>query len=65
MAIISELKQNFVIEGEDVEGDYIFFEFYGTMDQAQIECEKTLEFAGGGHLDIFDEEGNFIDDVEW
>lgn len=68
MEFNSNIKQEFNIEGEDVCGEYIQFYFYGTLEQARIECEKTLDYAGGGHLDIFlsgDCDDQFIEDVEW
>lgn len=57
----------FYVVGEDVEGDIIEFDFNGDIDSCVLKCEKTLAFAGGGHLDIFiveDEHDVFVQDVE-
>lgn len=59
-----EDKHVFDIEGEDIDGDYIQFEFEGTIEEARNECYKTLDWVGGGHLDIFLVEGQFIEDFE-
>lgn len=55
--------QMFHIEGEDLDGDFIEFDFEGDIDSCILDCEKTLAFAGGGHLDIFLDDC-FIQDVE-
>lgn len=55
--------QMFHIEGEDLDGDFIEFDFEGDIDSCILDCEKTLVFAGGGHLDIFLDD-RFIQDVE-
>lgn len=57
----------FYVEGEDLDGEYIEFDFNGDIDSCVLECEKTLALAGGGHLDIFiveDEHEVFVRDVE-
>lgn len=54
----------FDIHGEDIDGEFIDFEFIGTIEEAREECRKILEFCGGGHLDIFDENDQFIEDYE-
>lgn len=55
-----------VITGESVDGEYIEYEFEGDVDQITLNCEKTLAFCGGGHLDVWDETGEeFLWDVEW
>lgn len=57
----------FYVVGEDIEGDIIECDFEGDLDSCVLECEKTLAFAGGGHLDIFiveDEHEVFVRDVE-
>ncbi len=61
---IGDDTHKFDLRGEDAEGDYIEFSFIGTIEEARIECRKTLEFCGGGYLDIFDEDGQFIEDYE-
>ena len=58
----------FYVVGENIDGELIVYEFEGTLEDCKIEAEKTLEFVGGGHLDIFlndeDHDNMFICDVE-
>lgn len=56
-------NQMFHVEGEDLDGDFIEFDFEGDIDSCVLDCEKTLAFASGGHLDIFLDD-RFIQDVE-
>lgn len=53
----------FYVIGEDVEGDIIECYFEGDLNSCILDCEMTLTFAGGGHLDIFLDD-QFIQDVE-
>ena len=56
---------NFFIEGENIDGEYIQFEYIGSLEGAREACIKMLNAYDGGHLDIFDGPGDkFIDDVE-
>lgn len=46
--------------------DYSTEEFYTTDNYKQLIewIEGDLEDCGGGHADIYDEDGDFVDDVE-
>jgi len=62
------MAQIYHIVGEDINDDIIEFDFEGTIEDARIECDKILGFAGGGHLDIMiitDSEDIFVEDIEW
>lgn len=57
----------FYVMGENVDGDFIDFDFNGDIDSCVLACEETLASVGGGHLDIFiveDEHEVFVQDVE-
>ena len=61
------MNKNFYVVGETIDGEIIEYEFEGILENCKIDAEKTLAFAGGGHLDIFiihDDEDEFICDVE-
>ena len=61
------MNKNFYIVGEDIDGEIIEYEFEGILENCKIDAEKTLAFAGGGHLDIFVCYGDydeFVGDVE-
>lgn len=61
------MNEIFYVVGEDIDGAIIEYEFEGIFENCKIDAEKTLAFAGGGHLDIFiihDDYDEFIDDVE-
>lgn len=61
------MNKNFYIVGEDIDGEIIEYEFEGILENCKIDAEKTLAFAGGGHLDIFvchDDYDEFVGDVE-
>ena len=53
------------VQGETVEGEFIVFDM-DTENLMEVidHCNEVLTDLGGGHLDIFDEEDQFIDDVE-
>ena len=63
---------SFVLEGENVNGDFLQFEytfenaesFSDACNFAENTAVQILESENGGHLDIFNEEGMFINDVE-
>ncbi len=56
----------FFIAGEDIDGEIYEFESYAkTLEDCRKECQEYLETLDGGHFDIFDADGKFIDDVEW
>lgn len=62
----------FLLEGENIDGDLIstYYEFENCEDTtdalklAEKEAETILKDENGGHIDIFDEDGNFMVDVE-
>lgn len=55
----------YYVEGENVDGDYIAYEpEYIDLEDIKIECEKVLAYEGGGHFDIFNNDGNYIACVE-
>ena len=61
------MNKTFYVVGEDINGEFIEYKFNGILENCKIDAEKTLAFAGGGHLDIFiihDDHDEFIDDVE-
>ena len=61
------MNKNFYVVGEDLDGELIEYEFEGILENCKIDAEKTLAFAGGGHLDIFmicDDHDEFVGDVE-
>ncbi len=61
------MNKTFYVVGEDLDGEFIEYEFEGILENCKIDAEKTLAFAGGGHLDIFiihDNCDEFIDYVE-
>lgn len=61
------MNKTFYVVGEDLDGEFIEYEFEGILENCKIDAEKTLAFAGGGHLDIFiihDDCDEFIDYVE-
>ena len=63
---------HFLLEGETVEGDLIceFVEFENCEDSldaqrlAENEAVQLLKHLDGGHIDIFDEDGTFLVDIE-
>jgi len=63
---------SFVLEGENVNGDFLQFEytfenaesFSDACNLAEDTAVKILESEDGGHLDIYNDEGMFITDVE-
>ena len=63
---------SFTFEGENTDGDLLtdYFELEG-MESFKEACEfaekeaiQMLEDECGGHIDIFDGDGKFINDVE-
>ena len=61
-------KNFYTVVGEDIDGEIIEYEFEGILENCKIDAEKTLAFAGGGHLDIFvchDDYDEFVGDVEF
>jgi len=62
----------FAFEGENVDGDlltdYVEFEnvesFKDACELAELEATNMLKAENGGHIDIFDTDGQFINDVE-
>ena len=61
------MNKVFHVMGEDLDGEFIEYDYAGILDNCVIDAKKTLAFAGGGHLDIFvihDDEDEFICDVE-
>lgn len=61
------MNKTFYVVGEDIDGELIEYEFEGILENCKIDAEKTLAFAGSGHLDIFiihDDHDEFICDVE-
>ena len=61
----------FMLEGETVEGDLIVESFtteassqFDAYDQSRARAIEILDELDGGHIDIFDEDGVFINDVE-
>ncbi len=63
---------NLFLEGENIDGDFIatdiefenYKNFNNAIKDAEEEATEILKNVGGGHIDIFDEDGNFITDVE-
>jgi len=63
---------SFILEGENVDGDFlqscVEFEnaesFKDACELANKEAVNMLKFENGGHIDIFDIDGKFINDVE-
>ena len=66
------MNYSFILEGENIDGDFLQEEwefenvesFYDACVLVEQEAEKLLKENGGGHIDIFDVEGNFINDIE-
>ena len=66
------MNVTFWFEGENIDGDFlqsaIEFEnvesFNDACKLAEKEAIRVLRFNGGGHMDILDEQGTFINDVE-
>lgn len=56
--------EEYTVQGESVDGDFIQFGFEGTLEDCIRECELTLQDFDGGHLDIFDDWDEFVTDVE-
>lgn len=62
----------FLLEGENIDGDLIstYIEFENCEDAtdalnlAEKEAEAILKDEDGGHIDIFNEDGDFMVDVE-
>lgn len=61
----------FVFEGENIDGDILTscveFEsadFKDACESAEVYASTSLEIEGGGHMDIYDVNGEFINDVE-
>ena len=69
---MAERVYGFVLEGENVDGDLLSFEFeYENFENFLDACNAVendavniLENENGGHIDIFDMNGKFITDVE-
>ena len=63
---------SFVLEGENVDGDLLSFAFeYENFENFLDACNAVendaisiLEDENGGHIDIYDMNGKFINDVE-
>lgn len=63
---------SFILEGENIDGDIltscIEFEnvesFKDACELAELEAIHMLEAEEGGHIDIFDIDGKFINDIE-
>lgn len=65
------MNEYYYANGENIDGDFITLYSddieagpLGMKYSFTLYCEKILEKNGGGHLDIFDEEDNYIGDVE-
>ena len=66
------MTYSFILEGENIDGDILTscveFEnvesFKDACELAELEAIHMLESEEGGHIDIFDIDGNFINDVE-
>lgn len=61
----------FIIEGENIDGDYICYEFSTSakdrkdaINLAIKDARDTLEYVEGGHLDILTIDGDFVQYVE-
>ena len=69
---MAERIYGFVLEGENVDGDLLSFEFeYENFENFLDACNAVendavniLKDENGGHIDIFDMDGKFINDVE-
>ena len=63
---------SFILEGENIDGDLITIEleynnyesFSKACDAVENDAISILEDEYGGHIDIFDIDGKFINDVE-
>ena len=63
---------SFILEGENIDGDLIAFELeYNNYESFSKACNAVegdaisiLEDEHGGHIDIFNIDGKFINDVE-
>ena len=66
------MNVTFLFEGENVDGDFLQSEYtFENVESFSDACKlaentavQILESENGGHLDIFNEEGMFINDVE-
>ena len=66
------MTYSFILEGENIDGDLIAIEleynnyesFSKACDAVENDAISILEDEYGGHVDIFDIDGNFINDVE-
>ena len=62
----------FILEGENVDGDFLDFcfeyenfeNFLDACNAIEKDAVSILEGENGGHIDIFDMDGKFINDVE-
>ena len=69
---MAQKTYSFILEGENVDGDFlqscVEFEnvesFKDACELANKEAIDMLKFENGGHIDIFDIDGKFINDVE-
>lgn len=67
------MNYSFILEGENIDGDFLQEEgefenvesFEDACELVEQEAERLLkENGGGGHIDIFDCDDNFITDIE-
>ena len=62
----------FILEGENIDGDFLQEEwefenvesFGDACELVKQGAERLLKENGGGHIDIFDIDGKFVNDVE-
>jgi len=59
------MKQYFYFIGENIDGAEVCGEAEeATLEECRQYCKELLEDVGGGHLDIYNQDDCFIDDVE-
>ena len=55
---------NWYVEFDGINGCFANWYYDFTLNEIIAEAEMTLQDLDGGHADIFDEDDNFIKDIE-
>lgn len=56
----------YYLKGEDIDGNqYQFTTFARNVEECKQECQEYLETLEGGYFEIFADNNEFLDRVDW
>lgn len=61
--MLNDVEYMAELDGIEGCGDY-YYSGFENFEQLIEWVTDDLQYLGGGHADIYDEEGNFVEDVE-